>query len=204
MYRKMIGLTAAVAMAANVMGFGTAAVAADTIKIGDINSYKRLPGHTIPYKNGAVLAVETINAAGGVLGKQLELISRDDQGKPGEAIKIAEELFTSDEVGHDLTGTHLQPCRPGASRPMPGRRRATSVSGGRAACRCAGLGQGQQIYVPAARLRPIMQGLDAGRRSPPRTPRNVMPPSRRTMPTARMRSRPSRPRFWPCVRMSNS
>ncbi len=97
MYRKMIGLTAAVALAANVLGAGLAS-AADTIKIGDINSYKRLPGHTIPYKNGAVLAVETINAAGGVLGKQLELVSRDDQGKPGEAIKIAEELFTSDEV----------------------------------------------------------------------------------------------------------
>ena len=96
MYRKLVGLTAAVAMAASVMG--TAAQAADTIKIGDINSYKRLPGHTIPYRNGAVLAVETINAKGGVLGKELEMISRDDQGKPGESIRIAEELFTSDEV----------------------------------------------------------------------------------------------------------
>lgn len=96
MYRKLVGLTAAVAMAASVMG--TAVQAADTIKIGDINSYKRLPGHTIPYRNGAVLAVETINAKGGVLGKELEMISRDDQGKPGESIRIAEELFTSDEV----------------------------------------------------------------------------------------------------------
>lgn len=72
--------------------------AADTIKIGDINSYKRLPGHTIPYKQGAQLAIAEINAAGGVMGKQLELISRDDQGKPGEAVKIAEELFTNDKV----------------------------------------------------------------------------------------------------------
>lgn len=72
--------------------------AAETIKIGDINSYKRLPAHTVPYRNGAKLAVKEINAAGGVLGRQLELISRDDGGKPGEAVKIAEELVSKDKV----------------------------------------------------------------------------------------------------------
>ncbi len=72
--------------------------AADTIKIGDINSYKRLPAHTIPYRNGVTLALEKINSAGGVLGKQLELISRDDQGKPAEAVKIAEDLFSREKV----------------------------------------------------------------------------------------------------------
>ena len=80
-------------------GLGTATAAfADTIKIGDINSYKRLPAHTIPYKQGVELALEEINKAGGVLGKQLELVSRDDQGKPGEAVKIADEMFTRDGV----------------------------------------------------------------------------------------------------------
>ena len=72
--------------------------AADTIRIGDINSYKRLPAHTIPYRQGAELAIEEINAAGGVLGKPLELVSRDDQGKPGEAVRYAEELFTKEGV----------------------------------------------------------------------------------------------------------
>lgn len=90
-------LTAGVALAATLFSAG-AAWAADTIKIGDINSYKRLPAHTIPYKHGVDLAIETINAGGGVLGKQLEIVSRDDQGKPGEAVKIAEELFSRDEV----------------------------------------------------------------------------------------------------------
>ena len=71
---------------------------ADTIKIGDINSYKTLPAHTLPYKYGVDLAIEQINAAGGVLGKQLEVISRDDQGKPGEAVKLAEELFVKEGV----------------------------------------------------------------------------------------------------------
>lgn len=90
-------LSTGVALAAALFSAG-ASWAAETIKIGDINSYKRLPAHTIPYKNGVDLAIETINAAGGVLGKQLEIVSRDDQGKPGEAVKIAEELFARDEV----------------------------------------------------------------------------------------------------------
>ncbi|MHA1536726.1 MAG: ABC transporter substrate-binding protein [Alphaproteobacteria bacterium] len=71
---------------------------AETIKIGDINSYARLPAHTIPYKRGALLAIEQINAGGGVLGRKLELISRDDKGKPGEAVKVAEQLFSKEKV----------------------------------------------------------------------------------------------------------
>ena len=87
------------ATAALAIGLGSiAASAADTIKIGDMNSYKRLPAFTLPYKNGVDLAVEHINAKGGVLGKKLEVISRDDQGKPGEAVKIADEMFNRDGV----------------------------------------------------------------------------------------------------------
>ncbi len=89
----------ALAVLASALGFVSQPLSAqDVIKIGDINSYKRLPAHTIPYKQGVTLALEEINKAGGVLGKKLELISRDDQGKPGEAVKIAEELFTRDGV----------------------------------------------------------------------------------------------------------
>jgi branched-chain amino acid transport system substrate-binding protein len=87
--------TAVVAL--SLAGAG-AAVAQDSIKIGDINSYKSLPAHTIPYKQGAELAIEQINAKGGVLGRPLELVSRDDQGKPGEAVRYAEELFVKEEV----------------------------------------------------------------------------------------------------------
>lgn len=93
-----------VIMAASMGAFAFAAQAADTIKIGDINSYKRLPAFTVPYRQGAELAVEHINGAGGVLGKPLELVSRDDQGEPGEAVKIAEELFTRDGVAM-ITGS---------------------------------------------------------------------------------------------------
>ena len=82
------------------------ASAQDTIKIGEINHYKRLAAFAGPYKQGIELALEEINAAGGVLGKPLEFIFRDDQGEPGEAIKIAEELMTR-EGAVMLTGTIL-------------------------------------------------------------------------------------------------
>jgi len=83
-----------------------AAWAQDTIKIGEINHYKRLAAFAGPYKLGIELALEETNAAGGVLGKPLEFIFRDDQGEPGEAVKIAEELMTRDGAVM-LTGTIL-------------------------------------------------------------------------------------------------
>lgn len=90
-------LTAAAAVIA-ASAFANGAQAAETIKIGEINSYSRLPAFTQPYKNGWELAVEEINSAGGVLGRQIEVISRDDAGKPGDAVKIAEELVSREKV----------------------------------------------------------------------------------------------------------
>ena len=88
--------------AAALMGaiaFGPAPSWADgTIKIGEINSYKRLPAFLDPYRKGWQLALDEINAAGGVLGRKLEVISRDDAGKPGDAVKIAGELVAKDKV----------------------------------------------------------------------------------------------------------
>lgn len=89
---------AATAAAMAGLAFGAAAPADETIKIGEINSYTRLPAFTQPYKNGWELAVEEINTAGGVLGQKLEVISRDDAGKPADAVKIAEELVSRDDV----------------------------------------------------------------------------------------------------------
>ena len=83
-----------------------ASFAADPIKIGEINHYKRMAAFAEPYKNGIELALEEINAAGGVLSRPLEFIYRDDQGKPSEAVKIAEELMTRDGAVM-ITGTIL-------------------------------------------------------------------------------------------------
>jgi branched-chain amino acid transport system substrate-binding protein len=72
--------------------------AADAIKIGDISSYTSLPAFTQPYRKGWQLALEEINAAGGVKGRQLEVISRDDNGKPGDAVTAANELVEQRKV----------------------------------------------------------------------------------------------------------
>ena len=74
------------------------ASAQETIKIGEINSYSRLPSFTEPYRKGWQLALEEINAAGGVDGKKLEVISKDDGGKPADAVTAANELVSKDGV----------------------------------------------------------------------------------------------------------
>jgi branched-chain amino acid transport system substrate-binding protein len=84
------GLTAATLLGA------APSFAADSIKIGEINSYSGLPAFTEPYRKGWQLALEEINTAGGVNGKQIEVISKDDGGKPATAITAANELTTSD------------------------------------------------------------------------------------------------------------
>lgn len=81
-------------------------LAQDTIKIGEINSYKAQPAFLEPYKKGMELAVEQINAAGGLNGKKVELITRDDNASPGDAVRVAEELLSRDKVDV-LTGSFL-------------------------------------------------------------------------------------------------
>ena len=76
------------------------------IKIGEVNSYKAQPAFLEPYKKGMDLAVEEINAAGGVGGRKLELITRDDNANPGDAVRVAEELLSREKIDV-LTGTFL-------------------------------------------------------------------------------------------------
>ncbi|WP_232512028.1 ABC transporter substrate-binding protein [Herbaspirillum sp. meg3] len=74
------------------------AMAQATIKIGEINSYKAQPAFLEPYRHGWEMALEEINASGGVLGKKLEVIARDDNGNPGDSVRVAEELVTREQV----------------------------------------------------------------------------------------------------------
>jgi branched-chain amino acid transport system substrate-binding protein len=101
--RTLSALAAAGAASAILTG---SALAQSTIKIGEMNSYKAQPAFLDPYKKGWELAVEEVNAAGGVLGKKLEVVSRDDGGNPGDAVRVAEELVTRENVAL-LTGTFL-------------------------------------------------------------------------------------------------
>ena len=73
-------------------------LAAQTIKLGELNSYKTFPAFLEPYKRGMELAQDEINAAGGVLGRPLEIVSRDDNGSPGDAVRVAEELLTREKA----------------------------------------------------------------------------------------------------------
>src|ERR1051325_10288709 len=80
------------------------AAGAQTIKIGELNSYKVFPAFLEPYKKGWELALEEINAKGGIGGRKLEILSRDDGGTPGDAVRVAEELI-SREKADVLMGT---------------------------------------------------------------------------------------------------
>jgi branched-chain amino acid transport system substrate-binding protein len=71
---------------------------AQPIKIGELNSYKVFPAFLEPYRKGMQLALEEVNATGGVSGRKLELVSRDDGGTPGDAVRVAEELLTRERV----------------------------------------------------------------------------------------------------------
>jgi branched-chain amino acid transport system substrate-binding protein len=99
-------------VAAALTALGTAlsaqapVAAQGVIKIGEVNSYKAQPAFLEPYKKGMDLAVEQVNAAGGVNGKKLELVIRDDNGNPGDAVRAAEELISREKVDV-LTGSFL-------------------------------------------------------------------------------------------------
>ena len=95
------------AIAASLGGMATGVHAQQgTIKIGELNSYKAQPAFLEPYKKGMELAIEEINAKGGVNGRRLELITRDDNANPGDAVRVAEELVSREKVDV-LTGTFL-------------------------------------------------------------------------------------------------
>src|SRR5579862_4382459 len=96
--KTLSAILASVTLAAALAGLSLPAFAEDTIKIGDINSYSGLPAFTEPYRKGWQLAVEEINAAGGVNGKKIEVVSKDDGGKPADAVTAANELVSKDQV----------------------------------------------------------------------------------------------------------
>ena len=77
---------------------GAQAASDKPIKIGEINSYSTMPQFTQPYRQGWQLAVEEVNVAGGLLGRKVEVIARDDAGKPEEAVRHAIELTSREDV----------------------------------------------------------------------------------------------------------
>lgn len=96
-----------------VSAFTVTAMAAETIKIGvnvPLTGFAASDGESA--LNGAKLAMEQINKAGGIDGKQLELVVYDDQASPRQSVPIATKLIEKDKV---LGRCLLQLLRPHTS-----------------------------------------------------------------------------------------
>lgn len=98
-----------------VLGMAGTASAADTIKIGfhaPLTGFAASDGKSAT--EGAKLAVRQINDAGGVLGKDVDLVVYDDQAKPAQAIPIANKLIGQDKVVVGVSGSYSGPTRSAA------------------------------------------------------------------------------------------
>ncbi|UDQ88851.1 ABC transporter substrate-binding protein [Xanthobacter autotrophicus] len=88
----------AASLAALLLAAGGARAQQGEIKVGEINSYSALPAFLDPYRKGMDLALKEVNDAGGIKGKKLVIISKDDGGKPADALTAANELVSRDGV----------------------------------------------------------------------------------------------------------
>jgi branched-chain amino acid transport system substrate-binding protein len=99
--RKLIKQTASLTVAAAAAQFGFPAILraqSDTIRIGHITPRTGFLGQVGEYGyKGAVLAVEEANAAGGVLGRKIEMIA-EDSVNPATAVTKANKLVERDQV----------------------------------------------------------------------------------------------------------
>lgn len=102
MKKKISAIILAAVLIASVFAFtgcGSKSSSGDTIKIGALGPYS---GDTAMYgtaaKNGIELAVEEINKDGGILGKQVELITYDTKGDTTEAVSAYNRLVNEDHV----------------------------------------------------------------------------------------------------------
>ena len=81
------------------LALGSSGAFAQTVKIGCLSSLTGpLSSAAIAENQGVQLAVDEINKAGGILGKQIELLTRDTAGDPTKAVNFAQQLAFSDKV----------------------------------------------------------------------------------------------------------
>ena len=95
---RLSKLAAHITLAASLLASAGGAVA-QTVKIGWLSSLTGpLSSAAIAENVGVQLAVDEINKAGGILGKQIELLTRDTAGDPTKAVNLAQQLAFSDKV----------------------------------------------------------------------------------------------------------
>ncbi len=104
--RSVVGGLGAAGLLMPFSAGAQAPAAGAPIRIGEINSYSRMAAFALPYRNAIQMAQDEINARGGALGRPLEFVFRDDGSTPGDAVRVAEELVTRENVSF-IAGTFL-------------------------------------------------------------------------------------------------
>nr|WP_295783475.1 ABC transporter substrate-binding protein [Rhodoferax sp.] len=99
-------------MASALLCLSGVAFAADNIKIGVAGPFTGGSSSMgVSMRDGVRLAVDEINKAGGVLGRQLQVVERDDEAKNERGVQIAQELINKEKVtaavGYINTGVAL-------------------------------------------------------------------------------------------------
>lgn len=96
---RLTKLAVRLSLATALVVSATSTIAADTIKIGWLSSLTgALSSAAIAENQGVQLAVDEINKSGGILGRQIELLTRDTAGDPTKAVNFAQQLAFSDKV----------------------------------------------------------------------------------------------------------
>jgi branched-chain amino acid transport system substrate-binding protein len=95
-----------------VLGWSMSGMAAEPIKIGVSGPYTAGSAPMgVSMRDGVRLAANEINAHGGVLGRQIQLVERDDEAKPERGVQVAQELINKEHVvatvGYINTGVAL-------------------------------------------------------------------------------------------------
>ncbi len=115
-FKKLIALLVVVALVITTAACAPAPAEKEVIKIGHLGLLSgagAVAGR--PIQDGARLAIEEINLAGGVLGKELVLISRDDGGRPEESVRMARELILR-EGAQFIQGPFTDACNMSVSQ----------------------------------------------------------------------------------------
>ena len=104
--------TTKIGAALTLAGLATLATAADPIKIGVAGPFTGGSSSMgVSMRDGVRLAADEINKAGGVLGRQILLVERDDEAKNERGVQIAQELINKEKVtatvGYINTGVAL-------------------------------------------------------------------------------------------------
>lgn len=103
--RKIVSVFTFMCLIMGLFAFGSLSLAADEIKVGIIDTYSGPPSsYALDVLDGFKLALNKINAGGGVLGKKITFVTRDDKFKVDLGLTAAKELIMRENV-NILVGT---------------------------------------------------------------------------------------------------